>query len=183
MPALVAPDETFTISLESKDGTNTALPDRMNVYIYDAENNYVFSCGEQSGHSITVPARDEDGYAILQGTGARYRVNIMASKAGYAPMDVYVTLISGSLDTLNTLRLPAGLTRIEDYAFAGGAFQAVIIPDGCTYIGEHAFDGCDRLVYISYPAGYLNGGIEIKESAFDGCGEIVQDVRQGSVGR
>lgn len=85
--------------------------------------------------------------------------------------------------TLLTLKLPDSLTRIEDYAFAGGAFQAVIIPDGCTYIGEHAFDGCGELIYISYPASYESGGIEIKESAFDGCGEITHEIRQGSAGR
>ena len=84
--------------------------------------------------------------------------------------------------TLLTLKLPDSLTRIEEYAFAGGKFQAVIIPDGCTYIGDYAFQGCDQLVYISYPANYPEG-IVIAEHAFDGCGEIKVVVRQGSVGR
>ena len=55
--------------------------------------------------------------------------------------------------TLDTLWLPDGLTRIEDEAFAGGAFEAVVIPDSCTYVGHGAFAGCPNLIYISYMNG------------------------------
>ena len=69
--------------------------------------------------------------------------------------------------TLKTLKLPTGLTEIEDEAFEGGAFEAVIIPDGCMHIGHKAFMDCAKLVYVSYPA-----GAEFEEDAFVGCGEI-----------
>ena len=43
------------------------------------------------------------------------------------------------------LRLPAALTEIEEEAFAGGAFQGVIVPEGCESIGTRAFaDLADR---------------------------------------
>lgn len=178
VPVLVTPDEPFTISVTGRDGTNTVVPDRMTVKINDLEYNYQAYSGEElKSNMITVPARDAYQNTILQGTGRRYQATVTAYKTGWIPMSRDVLMITGDLNEMQTLKLPDSLTRIEDYAFAGGAFEAVIIPDGCTYIGEHAFDGCDQLVYISYPASYENGGIEIRESAFDGCGEIVPEVR------
>ena len=75
--------------------------------------------------------------------------------------------------TLDTLALPGNLTRVEDSAFEGGAFQAVIIPDGCTYIGHEAFKDCKNLVYVSRPA-----EITIEEDAFDGCNIRKQEIRR-----
>ena len=77
------------------------------------------------------------------------------------------------LSTLTTLQLPAGLIQIEDNAFEGGAFQAVIIPDGCVSIGVDAFKDCPNLIYVSYPAGIT--GIE---DAFSGCNIRKMDERE-----
>ena len=74
--------------------------------------------------------------------------------------------------TLTTLKLPDGLTRIEDNAFEGGAFQAVIIPDGCMSIGTDAFKDCANLIYVSYPSGIT--GID---EAFAGCNIRKMDER------
>lgn len=52
-----------------------------------------------------------------------------------------------------TLRLPAGLTVIGAEAFAGGDFEAVIIPDGCIRVEDGAFLNCARLMLVSYPKG------------------------------
>ena len=79
----------------------------------------------------------------------------------------YVIIAAGEAfdpSGLNTLTLPASLTRIEEEAFAGNIFQVVIIPDTCTYIGPKAFENCPSLIYVSYPE-----GCEIDEHAFDGC--------------
>lgn len=75
-------------------------------------------------------------------------------------------------DTLMTLRLPESLKRIEDNAFEGGDFEAVIIPDECTSIGREAFKDCINLKYVSYPA-----GIEIGEGAFDNWESLEKDER------
>lgn len=65
------------------------------------------------------------------------------------------------------LRLPGGLTEIEDYAFEGGTFEAVIVPDGCGHIGHGAFKDCEELVYVRVPDGCV-----VEEDAFDGCGRL-----------
>ena len=77
-----------------------------------------------------------------------------------------------ALSTLSGLRLPASLTAIGDEAFAGGAFQYVIVPQTCTSIGQRAFAGCDSLIYIKVPASVTN----VVSDAFDGCpGGLIVD--------
>ena len=73
------------------------------------------------------------------------------------PIRVIVT----DAEWTNVLYLPEGLTRIEEGAFQGGAFQAVIVPDSCTSIGSMAFAYCPNLKYVSYKE-----GTEIAEDAF-----------------
>lgn len=75
-----------------------------------------------------------------------------------------------ALGSLQLLRLPAGLTAIEEGAFEGAAFEAVIIPEGCTTIESRAFANCKKLVYVRVPA-----GANIAEDAFAGCENAVID--------
>ena len=74
-------------------------------------------------------------------------------------------------EDLLTLALPADLQIIEKEAFAGAAFEAVIIPDGCTSIGSRAFANCPNLVYVRIPASVTS----IADDAFEGCGQVVID--------
>lgn len=75
-----------------------------------------------------------------------------------------------ALNEMNTLYLPAALTAIEDEAFYLVAADAIIVPDGCTSIGENAF-ASSSIIYIRVPA-----GVTIPETAFDGCfGHLVVD--------
>ena len=67
--------------------------------------------------------------------------------------------------------LPANLKSIEEEAFAGSAFEGVIIPEGCESIGSRAFADCPNLVYIKIPATVT----DIAADAFDGCGEVTID--------
>ncbi len=63
--------------------------------------------------------------------------------------------------------LPAGLTGIEDEAFAGLAMTAVRCPDGLRSIGGRAFANCANLRQIYIPPSVL----AIAGDAFEGCGE------------
>ena len=67
--------------------------------------------------------------------------------------------------------LPGNLKVIEAEAFAGAAFEAVIIPDGCTTIGSRAFADCPNLLYVRIPASVT----AIAEDAFEGCGQVIID--------
>ena len=59
------------------------------------------------------------------------------------------------------------LDTIEDEALSNLACQAIIIPEGCTTIGEKAFAACTNLLYIKIPSSVTS----YPESAFEGCNE------------
>lgn len=101
-------------------------------------------------------------YMVDTGT-YRLHVNIWSSvwDSGEASVEFNLTGTA-----VNVLVLPENLTGIEANAFEGGAFEAVIIPDGCAYVREDAFKDCHELVYVSYPTGMTFIG-----NAFDGCSE------------
>ena len=76
-----------------------------------------------------------------------------------------------ALNSMNCMKLPAMLKTIEAEAFAGGAFECVIVPDGCTGIGAKAFAGCTNLIYVRIPASVTS----IAPDAFDGCDGVIID--------
>ena len=64
--------------------------------------------------------------------------------------------------------LPASLTEIEPYAFAGDAsLREVTLPEGVREIGEGAFQGCAGLGWITVP----NSVTAIGQDALAGCAE------------
>ena len=73
-----------------------------------------------------------------------------------------------ALMDLNVLAMPQQVTRIEEEAFMGAGCEALIIPDGCEYIGPHAFANCNHLIYVRIPASVL----EISPDAFEGSEKI-----------
>ena len=64
--------------------------------------------------------------------------------------------------SMNVLKLPMGLTRIEDEAFCGISAQVIVLPEGCLSIGHNAFADCEALRYVVLPASQL----EIARDAF-----------------
>ncbi len=58
--------------------------------------------------------------------------------------------LNGSLVT--NLTIPAGVTKIGDYAFEHCmSLTSVTIPEGCTTIGEYAFNNCQNITSASLP--------------------------------
>ena len=70
-----------------------------------------------------------------------------------------------ALNTISVLRLPTDLQRIEEEAFAGSPTQAVLIPEGCSSVGDEAFANCHSLIYVRIPTSID----DITEEAFAGC--------------
>ena len=70
---------------------------------------------------------------------------------------------------LTFCKIPYGVWRIEDNAFAGCLeLKMVIIPDTVTTIGEGAFTGCKKLDCIVLPESVE----EIGEDCFSGCDRL-----------
>ena len=82
--------------------------------------------------------------------------------------EIDAPIVIPSLSELSMLSLPADLKTIETEAFANLACQAVIIPDGCTTIGEKAFANNNNLLYVHVPATVTS----IADDAFEGCDNV-----------
>lgn len=77
-----------------------------------------------------------------------YEWGSMGSANGYIRID----RTSLFPDDLITLTLPSSINMIEEEAFANLSCQAIIIPEGCTFIGERAFSGGSNLLYVKIPS-------------------------------
>ena len=80
-------------------------------------------------------------------------------------MNQRVGTVITDVEKLDTLRIPEGITEIEDEAFAGISAERVILPAGLRRIGKRAFAGCAHLKYVNIPLSVT----DIDETAFEGC--------------
>lgn len=60
-------------------------------------------------------------------------------------------------ESLASITIPNGVTRIGDWAFAISGLTSIIIPDSVTIIGKHAFDSCTSLSEVTIPDGAVIG--------------------------
>ena len=87
----------------------------------------------------------------------------MGSNKGYIRIDNQTFF----LEIMTVLNIPSSLNTIEEETFTNISSQAVIIPEGCTSIGERAFAGCTNLLYVRIPASVTS----YPANAFEGCNE------------
>lgn len=142
---------------------------------YEMQLTALVTAGDRTceNHLVTFASSDESVAAVDSETGlvrgvapGTATITAVSSTNKSAAVEVQVV----SKDGLTHPAFPAGLTRIEDEAFAGTDFQAFFIPDTVTFIGSGAFDGCPNLLYICVPA-----EVEFAEDAFAGCENAIID--------
>lgn len=93
---------------------------------------------------------------------------------------------------ITSFYFPAGVTRIDEAAFAATGLRVVTLPGTVTAVGDYAFSDCDKLVSFRFTSAPLYGkgvfkgckslkNIEFKEnpgvipeSMFDGCAKYAQ---------
>ena len=66
---------------------------------------------------------------------------------------------------LRKVNIPSQITSIPGWCFNGTAIEEIVIPEGVTYIGDSAFDGCKNLTNIVIP----DSVTYIRYSAFANC--------------
>ena len=99
----------------------------------------------------------------------------------------------GECSSLTSIILPAGVTKIVDYAFSGcSSLNSIILPTGVAYIGKYAFSRCSSLTSIILPEGvtYIGSyafsectslesivipeGVESLDGTFSNCSSLKQ---------
>ncbi len=110
---------------------------------------------------IISPTETENGYVTC--TSGKF------SNASFTAQTKLINIIP-ALNKMSVLRLPSSLEMIDQNAFENIFCEAVIVPDGCKTIRNHAFWNCGNLKYVKIPA-----GTEIEPDAFDGCGNVIMD--------
>lgn len=71
---------------------------------------------------------------------------------------------------LQTLRIPARLSRIDHGAFEGSGLTEVHLHDGLKTVAPYAFFGCTHLSHVDLPL-----GVALEEQAFGGCDALRQE--------
>ena len=99
--------------------------------------------------------------------GQTYYIEVSHGNDGnecFAPLEIAHSLyLNGK--KITDLVIPDGTTAIGGYAFAGGDFKSVTIPNSVEYIRDSAFSGCTGLKSATIP----NGATSIGSKAFYGC--------------
>ncbi len=73
-------------------------------------------------------------------------------------------------------RLPSGLQAIASYAFYKAKITAIDIPESVNMVGRSAFEGCNKLTYVSLP----DAVTELPENLFCDCTSL-RDIETGSI--
>ena len=112
--------------------------------------------------SITVTSGtiNDDDWTAVKSQGSL--TNLDLAGATYTGDDAAGFVYTGHLggnSTLQTLKLPQGVTGIGNYAFtAFKALKSVVLPDGLTSIESYAFLNCSALTSITLPASLTSIG-------------------------
>ena len=112
--------------------------------------------------SITVTSGEinDDDWAAVKSQGSLTDLDLAgATYTGTnAANIVYIEHLGGN-STLQTLKLPQGVTGIGDKSFiAFTALKSVVLPDGLTSIKSYAFLSCSALTSITLPASLTSIG-------------------------
>ena len=141
--------------------------------------------------TITIPnSVTSIGGSAFYGCSSLTYVNYTGDIAGWCaisglgsiPRNTGFKLTIAGQEIAGELVIPAGVTSIGSYAFAGcTGLTSVIIPDSVTSIGSNAFSGCPiekatipTSTIVAIEKGNLvsvviNGGESIPNRAFEGC--------------
>jgi len=129
--------------------------------------------GEQSGHwTYSVSS----GQATITGyTGAGGAVTIPSSVNGIPVVQVGSGEVpiqgwaSGSQQSITSISISQGISRIGRYAFYGSSITSVDIPNSVTELGEYAFYFCTNLTALTIPKSV----VRIADGALCGLQELI----------
>ena len=126
-----------------------------------------------ASQNLTIEYNDENGYLGYYALTISNHDSAYVSKV--SSINGYVTFTEGSEKLLlgyegseGALTVPAGITKIYNYAFYKSALASIEIASSVKEIGSHAFDGC--LSLTAFEAG--SSVTSIGEYAFKNCSSL-----------
>lgn len=114
--------------------------------------------------------RKGDDYAVRYYTLAIFNeshVEIPNEHNGKKVVEIRGNTFS-NLKNLETISLPTYITEIRGNTFENSGIKTILIPEGVTRIGGHAFYGCENLITVILPSTLE----EIGSSAFRKCNSL-----------
>ena len=79
-------------------------------------------------------------------------------------------VLSGSINKLTEIKLPASIEEIGEYAFSCCGIKNLIIPAAVKTVGNYAFDGCKNLISLSFEK--PESDLSIGNYAFNSCSKL-----------
>ena len=125
--------------------------------------------------SITIPASVTGlGDYLFTGCSSLTSIKVDKENKYYDSRNNSNAIIATESNTLvygcKNTTIPASVTRLGDYAFAGcSGLTSITIPQGVTSIGYYAFANCSGLTSITIPQSVTSIG----ECAFSNCHDLV----------
>lgn len=99
---------------------------------------------------VKVLTQDED-YTVAYSDHDSKTTKVIVTGIGNYASEITV-YYEHSDEVMDKAALPTGLTEIGEEAFAGTAFEIIVIPDGMKYIPAGTFTDMPNLKEISVPA-------------------------------
>ncbi len=122
------------------------------------------------GESVLEYRSDDNETCVITGCNAKLSGDIVLPS--HSPSGIKVTsVIKGAFtdSDITSVILPDGFTFIGNEAFEGcGKLESIVIPDSVTYIGDKAFSYCSSLKSIDIP----NSVTHIGDYAFKNCSSL-----------
>jgi hypothetical protein len=157
----------------------------------DAGDGIVIRRYSGQGGAVIVPATIEDIPVVEIGDSSFFNnLTVVAVVLPATIMKIGDYAFAG-VNYLAAINLPDGLNKIGEFAFAITSLTSVTIPEGTEIIGGAAFQGCKKLLSVTFPASIkeIYGGNTINLStyvitqfgAFEGCSELADIIIPDSV--
>ena len=178
---LATPEDSSVKAKSLVVGGNAVLfIDSGQAVVYDGSSNYASNNNKYTngGNEVVVGSNPQNNSALNNNN-----VIYDQTKGGYLPKYAILDNAIASQGfyndhTLTDYKVPGGVTRIGDFAYARSSMTSLEIPQGVTSIGYGAFYHCDDLTNVSIPSSVA----EIEAYAFNNTPYLNDFLRDTSKG-
>ena len=130
--------------------------DLTNADMLESIGNYAFyNCNNLTGTVLISGRVNSLGLSAFQGCSSLNSVMIISNNVKLIPEQCFYNCV-----LLNDVILPAGLKRIDKYAFANCKLKEISIPESVEYIDATSFAGNDDIVFHCYADSYAHSFAE-----------------------